>query len=125
MVDVASLDVSAVIEQIFGDFDRAGKMQRSLTIAAASVDEVGIGGDELAQFVEHGETSGGMRSDHRAALDSIRCKVRAGGVEQAKASSPPTAPGVNIRASGEKHIEHRATARVNDCRRVEWANGII
>src|SRR5205085_875677 len=125
VVDIASIDLSALIEEIFGNFDGARKMERSLTISTAGVDEIGIRGEARAQFVDQPKTSGSMGSNGGAALDGVSSQVGFGRVEEAKTSSPPAAPGVDVGARREQNIEHLTAAGVNDCGRVERANGVI
>ena len=47
MVHVPRVDGSAPVEEEFGDFDGAGKVQRGLAIAAACMNELRFGGDEF------------------------------------------------------------------------------
>src|SRR6185503_9075416 len=94
MIDVASVDVSAAIHQICGDFHCAGEMEWRLAIAPASVHKRRLSGDEFAQSVHQAEARCSMYIDDRPALDGVFGKVRFRAVQESEASRPPAAFGV-------------------------------
>ena len=51
MVDITRVDRCAAVEQVARDLDRRGKVQRRLTVAAARVHQVGVGGDQFRKAI--------------------------------------------------------------------------
>ena len=71
MVDVECVDVRAMIEQVGGDLDRAGEVERGLAVAAPGVHALWISLDELAQAVQAAEPRRGMNVHDGPALDGV------------------------------------------------------
>ena len=81
VIDIAGVDIRAVGEEELGHFQGAGKMERSLAIAAASVDEARVGGDERLEPIDHPEACGSVNIDRGSALDRISREVSLGIVQ--------------------------------------------
>ena len=58
MVDVTRLQLRAVIQQEPGDFGIRGAVKRGLAVAAAGVNDIGIGAHQLFQLVQKPEARG-------------------------------------------------------------------
>ena len=106
VVDVFGVDLSAVIEEEFGDFDIPREMEGMFAVAATGRDERWISGDERAEVIHPAQASGLMDADSGATTDSVVGEVFVGAIEKAKAASPPLAFGVDIGALFEKEIDH-------------------
>src|ERR1044071_3495577 len=71
MIDIQSVDVCAVVEQVFRDQDVGREMQWSLTIAAACVDESLLSGNEFLQALEQTESGRCVDINNCPARNSI------------------------------------------------------
>jgi hypothetical protein len=105
MVNVASIDVGAVIEQEGGDLDRGREMEWELTVAAACVDEGWIGSEQLADAVDHAEPGGSVDVDASATRDEVFRKFGACGVENAEATGPPARTFIDVGAGVEQRVD--------------------
>ena len=108
MIDVACIDVCAMIEQVSGDLDRAGAVQRGLAIAASCEHQRGIAFDQLAEAIELPEVCCGEDVHDRAArnqgLGLLWCDVP---LQQAEGPCPPIALEVQIRAVLDQDVQQR------------------
>ena len=71
VVQVACVDLGAVVEQVLGDLDCGGEMKRRLAIAAAGMDELGVSLNQLTKSVEQAQPRRGVNVHDRSALDRI------------------------------------------------------
>jgi hypothetical protein len=110
VIDVARVDVGAVVEQERRHLDRRRAMQRSLPVSAARVDGGGIRRDHRLHVVQAIELRGGRRIEPRPARDQVvRQPVRGVRVVQhAEAAGPPVAALVDVGAGVEQGVDHRA-----------------
>src|SRR4051812_6060849 len=106
VVDVFGVEIGAVIEEEFGDFEVARAMKRMFAVAAAGRDERWICGDEGAELIHPTKTGGLMDANVRAATDGVFGEVVVGAIEEAEAAGPPLAFGVDVGAVFEKEVEH-------------------
>ena len=86
MVHIARIDIRALIEQVLGDLDGRGEVQRSLSISTSGVNQRRIGCDQFLELVDHAEPSRRMDRDRRTALN------RAGSDAGSAVSSSPNPP---------------------------------
>ena len=108
VIDVACIDVCAVIEQVPGDLDRAGAVQRGLAIAASCEHQRGIAFDQLAHAIELPEVCRGEDVHDRAARDQRRGLLRRDvPLQQAEGPGPPIALQIQIRAVLDQDVEQR------------------
>ena len=113
MVDVAGVEVGAVVEEERGDLDGGCEVEGELAIAAAGVDELGVGGEELADAVDHAEAGCGVDIEDGAAGDEIVGEVGGGGVEHAEAAGPPARACVDVGAGGEEYVDEVAAIAIH------------
>ncbi len=111
VIDVAGIDVGAVVDEQLGNLQGRGDVQGRLAIAAAGVDRIRIGRDQLADAVDHAQPRRGVDVDRRPTLDQEACE-RLARVEHAEAPRPPVAARVDVGASAEQDVDHLAIAAV-------------
>ena len=108
MIDVASIDVCAAIEQVLGDLDGAGAVQRRFAIAASCENQRRIPFDQLAQAIELPEVCGGEDVHDCAARDQgFGLLGRDVPLQQAEGTCPPIALEVQVRAVLDQDVEQR------------------
>ncbi len=98
MIDIANVDAGAMVKQVFRNFHRGGEVERRLAVAAAGVNQRGIGIDPRTELVQHTETRRGVDRDDGAAFDGIGGELGAGAIEKAESARPPLATRVDIGA---------------------------
>ena len=107
VIEAAHVDAGAAVEQPVGDVDGLRFVQRLLTVAAAGVDERGVGVDEPPQIVQPPESRRDVRRQRRAPCPGAiapcprrccraRCRGRsasrcAGSRRRPRPSAPPAA----------------------------------
>ena len=91
VLDVASIDVGAVFEQVLRDLHGGSEVQRGLAVRAAGADHVGIGRHEFLQFLEHPQARRRVRIHHGAALDQKCRHIGRALIKNADAPGPPSA----------------------------------
>ena len=114
VIDVAGVDVGAVIEQVRRDLDRRREMERGLAVAATGVDKLRVALDQLAESVHAGKARRGVDVDHGPALDRVVRQLGRNPVEQTKAAGPPAALGVKVGTGGDERVDHLAAAGAVD-----------
>ncbi len=125
VIDVAGIDLGAVIEQVRRDLDRAGEMERRLAVPAAGVHQVRVERDQFAQSVHHAQACRGVHVDDGAPLDRIGGQLGAGPVKSPKPARPPPTLRVQVGTRVEQDIQHRAAADVDDRGRIERAQRLV
>ena len=106
MIDVARVDICAVIEKVARDLFGTGKVQRRLPVAPARLHEIWIGGEKFTQPVEKTESSSGVNIDLRTAFDSVTGDFERSTMKDTEPSRPPFALRINVRAEFQQQIEH-------------------
>jgi hypothetical protein len=80
MVDVAGVDVGAVVQQESGDLDSGREVKWELAVATAGMNEFRGEGQELADAADHTEPCGRMDIDSRTTRNEVFRKLGAGGI---------------------------------------------
>jgi hypothetical protein len=106
VIDVTSLDVRAVVEQVLRRRHGAREVERGLAIAAPRVDEARVRRDELTEAPDQAQPRRRVDVDRRAALDRVGREVRLGRVEKPKAARPPSRLRVQVGSGLDQDIEH-------------------
>ena len=112
MIDVARVDRRAMVEQVAGDVDRRGEVERGLAVAAARVHQRRVGRQQCVEPVDHAVPGGGVDVDHRATFEQERHQ-RSIVVEHAEAAGPPVAARVDVGAGLEQQVGHLAVVPVD------------
>ena len=86
-------------------------MQRLLAVAAAGVDERGVGVDEPPQIVEPPESRRDVRRQRRAPCEEPSRRVLVGVVEHGVGAVLPVAAQVHVGARADQHLEQRHVLR--------------
>ena len=89
VVDVAGIDLRAVFEQVGGDLNRAGEVERSLAVAASGVHELRIALHQLAEPVHQPQPCRGMNIDLGPQRDGVSRQLRRRPCEAVQ-NHPPT-----------------------------------
>src|SRR6266478_2998569 len=69
-----------------------------------------IGRDKLLEFVEHSQPRGRMLIHNRTAFDEVGCQFGISRIQNAKASRPPLASGIDVGARIQKGVDDLASA---------------
>jgi hypothetical protein len=125
MVYIARVYLGTLIEQIRGDVDRTGKMERSLTVASTGMNQLGICGNQLSDSVQHAEVCRRVDVHESAPPDGVSGQLRTGPMQQAEATRPPATFGVEVGPSGKQSIKHLGTTSADNRWRVEWTDGLV
>lgn len=113
-----------MIEQVLGDLDGRGDVERRLPVPAARVHHGRVGSDECLQDVEHPVPRGRVRVNPGATLDEERGKPGVV-VENSKAARPPVAPRVDVGAGAEQDVDHFPVAGMHRAEQRRRAKGAV
>ena len=108
MIDVPRLQLRAVIQQEPGDLGIRGAVKRGLAVAAAGVNDIGIGAHQLFQLVQKPEARGrpwrhaGAPRDQRTRL--VQCQSR---LENSEATGPPGGARIDVGAVAQQDVDQR------------------
>ena len=108
MIDVPRLQLRAVIQQEPGDFGIRGAVKRGLAVAAAGVNDIGIGAHQLFQLVQKPEARGrpwrhaGAARDQRTRL--VQCQSQ---FENSEATGPPGGARIDVGAMAQQDVDQR------------------
>ncbi len=80
MIDIARVNLCAVLEQVFRNLNGAGEMQRRLAVTASRVHQLRLGCDQFAKFPNHPEPGRGMRGHDCAMFYCIGGKLGTGAI---------------------------------------------
>ena len=111
VIDAGHVDPGAAVEQPVGDLDRLRLVQRLLTVAAAGVDERGIGVHEALQILEPAESRRDVRRQRRAPFEEPSRRRLVGIVEHRVGAVLPVAAQVHVGARANQHVEQRRVLR--------------
>src|SRR6516225_5097500 len=125
MVHITGVNLGTLIEQICGDVDRAGKVERSLAVAATGTNQLGIRGNQLSHSVQHAEACRRVDVHESTPSDGVSGQLRTSHVQEAEATRPPATFGVQVRTSGKQNIKHFGTTSADNRGRVEWTDGLV
>src|SRR5437763_14145735 len=102
MVDIASVDVRAGVEEQIGDRSRTGEMQRRLTITATLANARRILLENGREEVEPVEVRRGTRIDDRARREQSLGDFAGRGIPRMEAAGPPRASPGRVGAGVQK-----------------------
>ena len=72
MIDARHVDAGPMVEEVVGNLDGPGLVERLLTVSAAEVNGRGIGSYKPLEFVEPPEPCGRVRGQRRTTSDQKR-----------------------------------------------------
>ena len=125
VIDVARVDVGAVIEQAGGDFDGRGEMEWRLAIASPGMNRIRIGEEESFDVVEHAEACGSVDAEDGPTFKCVSRDLWRGTVENSETPGPPAAARIDVRTGLKQHIEHLAAAHAHNGGGIKWANRLV
>ena len=108
VIDIAGVDVRAMVEQEIDDRRRRGEVQRPLAVAPRRMDQRGILREPCRDLVEHPQPGRGVNVDDGAALDQPSGLFGIRVVQHTEAAGPPVAAGVDVRAEFQQRLDRRA-----------------
>ena len=108
MVDVTRLQLCAALKQEPGDLGIRGTVQRGLAVAAAGVNQTGIGAHQRFQLVQETEARRRPRRHAGAARDQRpRCVQRQSRFENSSAARPPGRACIDVGAMAQQDVDQR------------------
>jgi hypothetical protein len=125
VVDIAGVDIGAVLKQEIGNLDRPREMKGRLAISSAGMDQFGPAREQFTKRVDATESGGGMGIHDGTALNCVVGEFGRATIEQTESAGPPPAAGVDIGAGFEKRVQDFRGARVNNGGRVERSDRFI
>ena len=111
VIDVARVDVGAVLEEQIDDGARLREVERRLAVAAALVHARRILLDHAREEIDAVEMRGGARVGDRTRGEEPVRGVAGGDVQRVEGARPPLAPPIRIGAELEEHVDHREVVR--------------
>src|SRR5687768_18607233 len=116
MINIARVNIGAVVQKVAGDLLGAGKVQRCLPVATARMNKAWIRCKQFTKPIEKTEPGSRVNIDLRATFDSVMRHVNRSTVEHTKSTGPPVALTIQVRAEVQEQIEHRRTFRIHERR---------
>jgi len=107
MIDVARVDIRAVVEEKVRDGHSLREMQWCLPVTASGVDDGGIVHHPMPEVIEHAKSRCGMSVDHGSALDEARGEFSRTSVQDTESSCPPPTSCIDVRTGSDEEVDHR------------------